>query len=76
MTGQVKNYVTPSEHLAAERSAEYKNEYFDGRVFPMIGASRRHNLISGNFCAGLRARFRGRECEVYLPTMRVSTPGR
>ena len=34
--------LTPAEYLTLERAAETKSEYFDGRIFAMAGASRRH----------------------------------
>ena len=74
MSRQAKTYVTPAEYLAYERSAEYKNEYFDGEVFAMNGASRRHNLISINVGAELRAQLRGGDCETYVSDMRVRIP--
>lgn len=66
-----KNYVTPEEYLAYERAAEYKNEYFDGEIVAMTGASRRHNLIAGNIFIALKNQLRGKPCEVYMSDMRV-----
>ncbi|MDQ4075352.1 MAG: Uma2 family endonuclease, partial [Chloroflexota bacterium] len=37
-------YYTPEEYLALEREAEYKNEYLNGEIYAMTGASREHNL--------------------------------
>jgi Uma2 family endonuclease len=69
-----KSYVTPEEYLAFERAAEYKNEYFDGEIIAMTGASRAHNLIMTNLLAELRQRLRGKPCEVYPSEMRVRIP--
>jgi Uma2 family endonuclease len=66
--------VTPNEYLALEREAEYKNEYFDGEIFAMVGASRRHNLITTNVVSELHQQLRGREFEVYPSDMRVRVP--
>lgn len=74
MSRQTKPSVTPEEYLAFERRAEYKNEYFDGEVIAMTGASRRHNLISLNVGAELRTRLKGRTCETYVSDMRVRIP--
>jgi Uma2 family endonuclease len=71
MSRQAKTLVTPEEYLAFERAAEYKNEYFDGEIFAMVGASRRHNLITLNVAAEFRAKLRGRGCETYASDMRV-----
>jgi Uma2 family endonuclease len=75
MSRQIKkSCVTPEEYLSFERAAEYKNEYFDGEIYAMPGASRRHNIITLNIGAELRARLRGRDCETYVSDMRVKIP--
>ena len=40
----------------------------------MSGASRAHNLITGNIFGELRTLLRGSRCETYANEMRVSTP--
>jgi len=44
-----KRYYTPEEYCQLEETAEYKNEYLDGDIIPMTGATINHNLIAGNF---------------------------
>jgi hypothetical protein len=43
-----KHYITPEEYLLCERMAEFRSEYFRGKMFAMAGASANHNLIVGN----------------------------
>lgn len=74
MSREPKIYVTPEEYLAYERRAEYRNEYLDGEVFAMTGASRKHNLIAGNVFAELKRKLRDRPCEAYISDMRVRIP--
>ena len=45
---QGKNKISPEEYLTSERESEIRNEYFDGEIFAMAGASREHNQISSN----------------------------
>lgn len=71
MSTQLKTYLTPQEYLAVEREAEVKSEYFNGEMFAMSGASRKHNLIVTNIVAELRQQMKGRPCEVYPNNMRV-----
>ena len=74
MSRQVTPYVSQEEYLALERQAEYKNEYVNGEVFAMTGASRRHKLIAGNIFGELRQQLKGKPCEVYPGEMRVKAP--
>lgn len=62
---------TAAEYLRLERAAEHKSEFVNGRIHAMTGASRAHNLIVGNIFGEIRARLRGRPCEVYVNDMRV-----
>lgn len=74
MSRQVKIYISEEEYLALERAAEYKNEYVNGEIFAMTGASRKHNLIAGNVIGELRQQLKGKPCEVYPGEMRVKAP--
>jgi len=71
MPSQAKARLTVEEYLALERQAPCKSEYFDGEMFAMAGASRRHNLIALNISAELRTQLQQRPCEVYTSDMRV-----
>lgn len=74
MPSQATTYLTPEEYLAIERKAEYKNEYVDGEMIAMTGASRIHNLITTNISGELRQGLREARCEVYSNDMRVRIP--
>lgn len=63
--------LTPEQYLEIERKAEYKNEYYQGEMRPMPGASRGHNLIGGNTYLHFRLQLRGSAFEVYTSDMRV-----
>ncbi|MBL8152470.1 MAG: Uma2 family endonuclease, partial [Blastocatellia bacterium] len=65
MSLQPKPKFTPKEYLSIERKAEYKSEYFDGEIFAMTGASRRHNLISTNVVTTLNKQIENRPYELY-----------
>ena len=67
----LKIHRTPQEYLALERRSNVRHEFVDGELYAMAGASRGHNLISGNLYLGLRTQLRGRPCEVYMSDMRV-----
>jgi Uma2 family endonuclease len=69
-------HVSPADYLAYERQNEFKSEYLDGEIRAMTGASRRHNLITVNVAAELRAKLRSSDCETYVNDMRVKVPER
>lgn len=71
MSSQTKPKYTPQEYLTAERVSPQRNEYFNGEIFAMGGASEKHNLIVGNIFASLHAQMRGRPCKVYSSDMRI-----
>ena len=70
-TAAAYTYLTPEDYLAFERKADIKHEYCNGQLFAMSGASRAHNLVSGNIFGELRAQLKDRTCEVYMSDMRV-----
>jgi len=69
-----KSY-SPDEYLAIERAAESKNEFHDGRIYAMTGASREHSLITANIARELTIQFKNRPCEAYINDMRVGAAG-
>ena len=64
-------YLSPQQYLAQERRAEFKSQYFQGEMFAMAGASRKHNLIVANIVRELGDALKDRRCEVYPSDMRV-----
>jgi Uma2 family endonuclease len=66
-----KTRCTPEQYLALERKSPIKHEYYDGEMFAMAGASRPHNLISGNLFREISSQLLKRPCETYVSDMRV-----
>ncbi len=66
-----KKKLTEDEYLVIEREAEFKSEFYDGEMFAMAGASRRHNDLQINLIAELHARLKGGKCRVYGSDLRV-----
>jgi Uma2 family endonuclease len=71
MSQRILTYVSPDEYLRLERQAEYKNEYLNGEIFAMSGASRQHNLLTVNIGAELNRQLKGKPSEAYMSDMRV-----
>ena len=75
MVSQPSTQILPEEYLAFERKSASKHEYLKGEVFPMTGASLRHNLITLNIGAGLQRQLKPVGCKVVVNDMRVKAPG-
>lgn len=71
VSSQTQLRLTREEFLAAERRAESKNEYRNGDVVAMSGASFSHNLIVANLVGELRFQLKKRPCSVLPSDMRV-----
>ena len=62
---------TAEEYLAMERDSDIRHQFVQGEIFAMSGASRKHNVISGNTFAALHNQLKNRPCEIYNNDMRV-----
>lgn len=71
MTALPKPIYNAEEYLALEKTADYRSQFYDGEIFAMAGASRRHNVAAGNLYANLHFQLRNRPCEIYQNDMRV-----
>jgi Uma2 family endonuclease len=69
-----KTLLTEKEYLAIERRAEFRSEFYQGEMFAMAGASRRHNRIVTNLVTALDNQLRECPCNVYSNDMRVKIP--
>ena len=56
--------MTPEEYLKIERAAEFRSEYFNGRMYAMAGGSYRQAVIINNVSFALRSEFGNRQCQV------------
>jgi len=66
-----QTYLTPEEYLTWERKQPFKNEYHNGQIIAMSGASRAHNLVTMNVANQLYTQLVTQGCEVYPGDMRV-----
>lgn len=67
------SHFSPEEYLAFERGTDARHEYLDGHVYAMAGESIEHSRICVNVAGELRARLKGRPCEVLSPNMKIVT---
>ncbi len=68
-----QTHLTSEEYLAWERKQPFKNEYYNGQIIAMSGASRSHNRITVDITIQLGNQLMNSECEVFASEMRVRT---
>ncbi|WP_422450236.1 MULTISPECIES: Uma2 family endonuclease [unclassified Endozoicomonas] len=73
----MKTYpITVAEYLEAEKTAEVKHEFVNGYVYAMVGASRRHNLLTSTLSRLLGNHLQGTACQVFASDMKVRAGGK
>jgi Uma2 family endonuclease len=70
MSAQPLPRLSPEEYLAVERAAEFRSEYYNGRMYAMAGGSYQHARIIGNVTGELYAGIKGR-CSVTPNDLRL-----
>jgi Uma2 family endonuclease len=71
MSAHAQPHLTPEEYLEIERAAEFKSEYFNGRMYAMSGGSYPHVRIIGNLTGELHAALRKGPCAVNPNDLRL-----
>ncbi len=66
------NYYSPEEYWDIEGSTETKNEYYNGNLVVMQGASLNHNRIVTNLAANIASKVKSNGCIMYLNDLRLS----
>ena len=62
---------TQEEYLAREQRTPTRNEFLDGEIYAMAGATLRHNVIMMNAGAALHALLRGKPCRAFNSDQRI-----
>lgn len=72
MQQPVQNFFTPEEYLLQEEKAEFKHEYYQGKIYAMAGASVNHTRITRNVLSLLNSSLKNNStCEAFMTDMRV-----
>lgn len=71
MAAHPQHWITPEEYLEIERAAEFKHEYFNGRMYLMPGGSYRHAKIGHNLSREIGNALKNGPCEVVGTDLRV-----
>ena len=70
-TATIETQYTPAEYLAIEEKAEFRSEYYGGKIIPMTGASFNHNRIINRICAYLLNALRDKPYEPFSSDVRL-----
>src|SRR5260370_41194212 len=63
--------ITAEQYLEIERAAEFRSEFYAGRMFAMSGGSLRHAVIIGRLARKLGNALEGRPCLVGSSALRL-----
>ncbi|MBN3882116.1 MAG: Uma2 family endonuclease [Nostoc sp. JL34] len=69
-----QRYYTPEEYLELEEAADYKSEYIDGQIIPMVGGTINHNQIALNLSTELNFAFKKQNYRVFMGDVRLWIP--
>ena len=69
-----KTRVTIEEYLDWEKAGQDKHEFYEGEIFLMAGAGRRHNRIATNLTRDIATALRGKPCQPYGSDLRIHIP--
>jgi Uma2 family endonuclease len=71
MSAQPQPRLTPEQYLEIERAAQFRSEYYGGRMYAMSGGTYFHALIIANLSGEIRNALKGRPCMVTSSDLRV-----
>lgn len=71
MSAISKPYLSEQDYLIQERNATEKNEYYNGEVFAMSGATKEHNKIVASLIVDIGNHLKGKGCSLMPSDMRV-----
>ena len=63
--------ISVEAYLTDEQGADIRHEFIGGRLYAMVGASDRHNLVAGNVFVAVHQHLRGSPCQVFMSDMKV-----
>lgn len=66
-----KKYYTAEEYLTLEEKAEYRSEYYNGKITAMPINTMNHNTLVGNISAQMHFAFKTKECSIYMLDLRL-----
>jgi Uma2 family endonuclease len=71
MSAQPRHWLTAEEYLELERAAEFRHEYYNGRMYLMPGGSHRHAFIIANLAGELHFALQKGPCTTAISDLRI-----
>jgi Uma2 family endonuclease len=65
------NHLSVDEYLEGEKHSGVRHEYVRGKVYAMVGTSKRHNPIAFGLASSIRSHLRGSPCRVFISDVKV-----
>ena len=64
-------FILEEDYLKGELECDVKNEYINGQIFAMGGASDAHNWLTSNFGGEFRNHLKGKPCHAFQSDFKV-----
>lgn len=65
------DYLAPEAYIEGELTSDIRHEYVNGLIEAMVGASRRHNILSVTLASVFRGHLKGSGCTTFVSDMKV-----
>jgi Uma2 family endonuclease len=76
MSAHAQPRLTPEEYLEIERAADFRSEYYNGRMYAMSGGSYTHGRVILNLASELHTILKKSPCDVIASDLRLRvSPG-
>ncbi|MCH8318755.1 MAG: Uma2 family endonuclease [Bacteroidetes bacterium] len=73
MEEAIKKKLSVEEYFELEKNSEIRHEYYQGEIFDMAGASKKHNIIAFNCASALKNALKRKQCDVFIQDLRLET---
>ena len=74
MPAPILKYYSEKDYLDFERNSQERHEYYKGEIFPMSGASYKHNVIEDYLRLVIGAYLKGKPCRSFGSNLRIHIP--
>ena len=71
MSAHAQPRLTPEQYLEIERAAEFKSDYYDGRMYELPPRTLRHAVVVGNLTSQLGTALKERRYLVAASALRL-----